>query len=71
MEILVINLLMKESSIFNERLFRFCIVSWKDPSKSGSQRSLEEKDRTITSFKATEILTESVESRLNSSGTSS
>ena len=24
------------------RLFRFCIVSWKDPSKSGIQRSLEE-----------------------------
>ena len=32
------------------RLFRFCIVSWKDPSTSKCQRILEEQDRMDRNF---------------------
>ena len=48
MEISVINWLRKShqsSARESLRLLRFCVVPWKDPSTSGIQRILEEKDR--------------------------
>ena len=74
MEISVVNWWRKhhESSTSEGlRLFGFCVVSWKDPSESGIQRNLEEKDRMDHTFSKLQRLTESVESRLNSSGLSS
>ena len=51
------------------RLLRFCVVLWKGPSTFGIQRSLEEKDWVDHHWK--KPLTESTESLLISSGTSS
>ena len=54
------------------RLFRFCIVSGKGSSTSRIQRSLEEQGcRNPIRQKLTEIMMLSMESRLNSKGTSS
>ena len=53
MEIFVINWWWKNhqsSTRESLRLFRFCVVSRKDPSKSRCQRSLEEKDRMDHNF---------------------
>ena len=52
-------------------VFSDSVLSWKGPLISEVQRIFEIQDRMFQLLKATETMTESVESRLNSSGTSS
>ena len=65
-----------DETVINLQRTKVCVFSgsvlclWEDPSTSGIQRSLEEKGLNGSSMrKATETMTESMESRLNSSGT--